>query len=126
PLYDKDVAGSLGARICFAECQDAKEFSSDSNIWYREGNDMVVSLDKAATIRHEASAETRLRQVNMAAGIAKGTGSVKISFLSGGMMQAVVTGKASTKDHGWTVTEFDGKTMFTKYSGNETLNIKFE
>ncbi|MBQ3578069.1 MAG: VCBS repeat-containing protein [Firmicutes bacterium] len=126
PLYDKDVAGSLGARICFAECLDAKEFSSDSNIWYREGNDMVVSLDKTATIRHEASAETRLRQVNMAAGIAKGTGSVKISFLSGGMMQAVVTGKASTKDHGWTVTEFDGKTMFTKYSGNETLNIKFE
>ncbi|MBR0140561.1 MAG: VCBS repeat-containing protein, partial [Firmicutes bacterium] len=125
-LYDCDVAGSLGARLCLAEFLDASEFSSDSNIWFREGNDIVISLDKSAKIKKEEGSRSRLRQVNMAAGISKGTGSVKISFLSGGMMQAVVDGKASTKDPGWTVVEFDGKTMFTKYGSLETLTIKLE
>lgn len=48
-----------------------------------------------------------------------------ISFLSGGMMQAVVQGDVTTDSEGWDVVTKDGQTTFTKYGTEEELHLIF-
>ena len=42
------------------------------------------------------------------------------------MMEAVAVGKAQTSSVGWTVTEANGNTVFTKYGSADTLQIRYE
>ena len=41
------------------------------------------------------------------------------------MMQAVVAGQVTTPSKGWTITEENGYTVFTKFGAEETLQLQF-
>ena len=125
-LYDAEIAGSLGVRMVFAEYLDASEFSSDACMWERDGNAIVMSLDKAATVYKVSVEESRLWRVNMAAEIEAHETRAIIRFKGSGMMQVIVKGDAQTPDAGWKITRFDGKTMFTRYGENATLTVNYK
>lgn len=125
-LYDENIAKSLGARIEFAEYLNAAEFASDASMWQRDGNALVISLDKPVSVYKAVSEETRLARVNMAAKIEAHETRAIITFLDKGMMQVVVRGDAEAKEKGWKKTLFNGQTMFTKYGKGETLTITYQ
>ena len=68
-----------------------------------------------------------MRQVNLPAEISADETGAVLAFQDGGMMEAVVEGAAYTTDEGWTARTRDGKTAFTKFSGEgETLHISYQ
>ena len=127
PLYDADVQQSLGVRVALAEGIDPDQFAVDANVWFRDGNAIVMGLDRPVTIvkAQDWTEPAHLTQVNMAAQIDASEDGVSIQFLSGGMMQAVVSGSAVTSSAGWLVTEQNGRTVFTKFGTGESLQLQF-
>lgn len=126
-LYSGDYRGAVGARISLGEALDGKNIATDAAVWTRDGNDLYVSLDKPVRI-YEADGEqtgTHLTNVNLPAFISANATGVNVAFSQGGMMQVTVSGGASTDDKGWKITEYEGKTMFTKYGEADAINIIF-
>ena len=127
PLYDADIQRSLGVRIALAEGIDPDQFAVEANVWFRDENAIVAGLDRPVTIvkAQNWTEPSHLTQVNIAAQIDASETGATIRFLSGGMMQAVVSGSAVTTSAGWTVTEQNGRTVFTKFGTGETLELQF-
>lgn len=127
PLYDADVQRSLGVRVTLAEGIDVSRFSVDADVWFREEGAIVVGLNHPVTIRQTENwtEPAHITRVNMAARLGVSDTGASIRFLSGGMMQAVVAGEVTTPSKGWTVTEENGNTVFTKFGDGETLQLQF-
>lgn len=128
-LYDEGVSGSLGVRIELSEDMNADDFMIDADIWYTDGNTLTVGLNREICIvkkQSPHSSDTHLRRVNMAADIQSDEDGMTVTFLSGGMMQASVQGKAVTDSDGWDVSEENGQTIFTKFGSNEQLHLIFK
>jgi len=122
PLYDPVSQAAMGVEIAFAEHVDANAFETDAQVWYRQGNSLFVSLAAPVSVSHQ-EAQSPLRQVNLPAEITVQEQGAEVCFLSDGMLQVVVAGKAATDCAGWTVTEQNGNTVFTKYGSADTLQI---
>lgn len=128
PLYDRRYQQSAGAKIVFSESVNADNIITDSDVMRRDGNSIYISLNKPVSVRstgEKAISKTHLERVNVAAEISTFDGGAEIAFKDDGMMQAVVSGRADTKSEGWTVTERDGKTIFTKYGDPAVLKINY-
>lgn len=128
PLYDENVQKSLGVRICFASDFETDKVQTDADVWYCDGNDMVIGLNREVCLEYGGKQEksSHISRINMAAEVTSHEDAATVTFLDGGMMQVVVEGNAGTKDKGWKVTERDGQTVFTKYGSREVLTIHFE
>jgi hypothetical protein len=113
----------VGVEIQFAEDIYAKAYTTNAAVWHREGNSLFVSLTAPVTVSVAEEASC-LRQVNLPAEITVLDDGAEITFLSDGMLQAVCHGKAETSSEGWTVTEQNGNTVFTKYGSADTLLIR--
>lgn len=122
-LYDPGFQKAVGVEIQFAEDIDAAVYFTDAAVWYRKGNSLFVSLTESVSVSTDEAASC-LRQVNLPAEITVLDDGAEITFLSDGMLQAVCHGKAETSSEGWTVTEQNGNTVFTKYGGADTLLIR--
>ena len=122
-LYDADFQKAVGVEIQFAEDIYAKAYTTNAAVWHREGNSLFVSLTSPVTVSVAEEASC-LRQVNLPAEITVLEDGAEITFLSDGMLQAVCHGKAETSGEGWTVTEQNGNTVFTKYGSADTLLIR--
>ena len=129
PLYDENARNAAGVRVSFAEGV-SETLSPDAAVWYAEDGAFCLGLDRAVTLRPGAAGTesgAHLRQVNLPAEITADAAGAVLAFQDGGMMEAVVEGKAGTPDEGWTVRMRDGKTAFTKFSGEgETLHIVYQ
>ncbi|NLT63154.1 MAG: VCBS repeat-containing protein [Clostridiales bacterium] len=128
PLYNKLYQNSAGAKIVFSENIDARNIATDADVWKLEGNTLYISLNKPVSVKDtlaEAENNIHIERVNIAADIKTNPDGAVISFLDNGMMQAVVSGRAETASEGWTVSERDGKTIFTKYGAADVLDISY-
>ena len=127
PLYDEAVNNSLGVRVVFSETVSMHGIQVDADIWYREGQTLVLGLNRPVTISmgNDRSAKAHLRRVNMAADITMTETGAVVQFLSGGMMEAAVEGEATTDTPGWKVIKGDNETIFIKYGSEECLNLIF-
>lgn len=125
-LYDENVSNSLGVRIELAAGYDASDFKIDADVWYLDGNAIVIGLNRKVNIsKGNEKDDSHIAKVNMAAQIETTEDGATVSFLSGGMMQAIVQGEATTDSSGWEVVKKDGWTIFTKYGTEESLNLNF-
>lgn len=127
PLYDALYQAAVGVEIQFSENVDAASYVTDSKVWHREGSSLFVSLMDEVTVSPVFPENLScLRQVNLPAEIKVLENGAEVRFLDDGMMEAVVVGKAQTSSVGWTVTEANGNTVFTKYGSADTLQIRYE
>ena len=124
-LYDPVSQSAVGVEIAFAENRDASAYGTDAEVFRRSGNSLFVRLNKPVHVSTEPVASTRLEQVNLPCEIRLLDNGADITFLSDGMMQVDVRGSAETSSVGWTVTRRDGKTVFTKYGSEDTLQIRY-
>lgn len=124
-LYSGSFRGGVGARISLGEALADKTFATDASVWSREGNELYISLEKDVHIFESETEQTgpHLINVNLPAAIALSDTGALINFAEGGMMQVTVSGPASTQTKGWTATEYEGLTMFTKYGEAGSLTI---
>lgn len=115
---------NVGVEVAFAETVDASAWHTDAKVWHREGNSLYVSLGEGVDLFTEESPASVLRQVNLPANISLSDGEVTIEFLDDGMLQVVTEPGCITEDAGWTVTEKENCTVFTKYGEADTLHLK--
>ena len=127
-LYDEAVNSSLGVRVVFSEKINARRVGVDADIWYRDGQTLVLGLNRPVTLTlgERQSAEPHLCRVNMAAELTMTEAGAEICFLSGGMMEASVKGEATTDSPGWKVTRRGDETVFVKYGSQQRLNLIFK
>ena len=64
--------------------------------------------------------------MNIPADITVTDGGAHLEFLDDGMMQVYVMGTAHTETEGWTVTQEDGRTVFTRYGARSVLDVIFD
>ena len=125
-LYDEQVSNSLGIKIELSEDFHAEDYQIDADVWYLEENAIIVGLNRGVTISKGSTPEdAHIIRINMASHIENDGQEATISFLSGGMMQAVVQGDVTTDSEGWDVVTKDGQTTFTKYGTEEELHLIF-
>ena len=127
-LYDRDMQKACGVRLDFAS--GLRELAgTDAPVWKRAGSDLTVGLDGTVRVFGQPPAGTdplHLEQVNLPATFRLSEDSAELTFLSDGMMQAVVSGPASTQDEGWSVVSWGNKTKFTKFGAADTLHILYQ
>ena len=126
-LYDAQTQGAMGVEIAFSARCSAAGYAVDANVWYQKGNSLYVSLDRPVTLTGTArTGSAHLARVNTPAQITPVEGGAEVAFREDGMMEVVVDGAAVTSSVGWTVTQQDNQTIFTKYGGADTLQIRYE
>lgn len=130
PLYDERYAAATGLRVDFSAdyCQVA-EVTTDAAVWRTSGNSLYVSADRPVQIwtGKKPSVGAHLERVNIPADIEATETGAALTFRDGGMMQVVVSGGAETDSPGWQTEETaDGKTIFTKFGGADTLAIVYQ
>ena len=126
-LYDEDVYRSLGVRMVLSKRLEAKNLQIDADVWYREGNTVVLGLNRSVTVRQngEEQSDPHIRRINMAADVTVTDTGAQVDFLSGGMMELAVEGTVTTDTPGWTVIQREHETVFTKYGTNGSLHLIF-
>ena len=128
PLYNSDYQNCTGVKINFSDAVEINTVSTDADVWYTSGNSLYLGLNKAVSVYTADGGEkeaTHVERINIPAKVETTDTGAIIKFLDGGMMQAVVSGKAVTTDIGWIITDQNGKTVFTKYGTMETLTISY-
>lgn len=126
-LYDEAVNGSLGVRVVFSEKINAGQVGVDADIWYRDGQTIVLGLNRPVTLNlgGRQPSQPHLCRINMAAELTMTETGAEVRFLSGGMMEASVQGEATTDSPGWKVIHRGDETVFIKHGSLETLNLIF-
>ena len=126
-LCDARTRNAMGVEVEFSARRSAADFAADANVRYQKGNSLYVSLDRpAALTKAERAGGAHLARVNTPARITPSESGAEVAFLEDGMMEAVVDGNAVTSCVGWTVTRQENQTIFTKYGGADTLQIRYE
>lgn len=128
PLYNADYQNCTGVRINFSDAVDINTVSTDADVWYTRGNSLYLGLNKAVcvyTVDGTEKEAVHVERINIPAKVASTNTGATIKFLDDGMMQVVVSGLATTKDAGWTITDQNAKTVFTKYGEAETLTLSY-
>ena len=127
-LNDMSVNRSLGARVRFSERIDTSGIRVDADVWYWDGRDLIIGLNRPVTLTTGEPQATghHLRRINMAADVTVTDDGAVVQFLSGGMMEASVEGHAATDSPGWKVIHRDNETIFIKYGSSESLNLIFK
>lgn len=128
-LYDAQVVQSLGVRIHPAASLRATDFAVDADIYFIDGNELVVGLNRPVRVSlpgQTAEERSHIAQINMACEISQEGDDTRLTFCSGGMMQIVVEGSAHISGEDWTVNQTDGRTVFTKYGDRESVLLHLD
>lgn len=122
PLYDRDYQAACGVEIDFAEdCRGL--YYTDAAVQHADDGKLYLGLNEPVALSKTKTKEPTLRQVNLPAKITRDGDAITVRFLSDGMMEVVVNGKAKTDTDGWTTTERNGNTVFTRFGDRAELHI---
>ena len=123
-MYDENYQRTVGIKLTLAPGSDPADFTTDATVWRQDGNSLYLSLDKEVTLRREKdSGEAHLRRVNLPANISQTEDGLVVDFVEDGLMQAEVTGRATTDSEGWTVIPHWRTTEFRKMGNASQLVI---
>lgn len=124
-LYNEGYQNSGGLRLSLGESLQDKQLSVDADVWYVDGHEIYVALNRPITVTEGERSGAHLRQINIAAEVETTNSGASIRFLDGGMMQITVEGPATTDSAGWDVQTYDGLTVFTKYGEADKIMINY-
>lgn len=125
PLYDENAQSAAGIKVEFSSHYKGK-YSTDAVVWSKSRNTLYAGLDREISILpYEKQEKQHLLRVNVPAKISVNDDGVDISFLDDGLMQAVVKGRAFTKDSHWKSVYENGETTFTAFGEKRNLQIIF-
>ena len=126
-LYDADYQAAAAVRVALSDRYSGAAVSTDAKVHFESGSSMYVSLDGGATVTvGTARSGAYLERINLPAEITVTDAGAQLEFLDDGMMQVYVMGGAHTDSEGWTVTQEDGRTIFTRYGARAGLEIRFD
>lgn len=127
PLYNGDYQASCGVRVSLGEALADRTVATDADVWYRDGNNLYVALNRAVRVYETDSPSdgTHIARVNIPAIVQTADTGATLTFLDDGLMQIVVEGGASTDSKGWAVTENGGYTTFTRYGDAVSITITY-
>ena len=124
-LYDERYTNSVGVKIIFDDDIDFKMYKTNSDVYKIKDNALYVTLNNTVTVEEnrEQGDNINVKEINIPADVKIKKNNSVIKFRDDGMMSVRVSGDATTKSDGWTVTK-DGKdTVFTKFGKAQTLKI---
>ncbi|MBR4157529.1 MAG: VCBS repeat-containing protein [Oscillospiraceae bacterium] len=125
-LYDPAYQAACGVRLRFADKAKLPSAFCDAAVLRRTDDALYLSLAGETHLRFDGGgSESRIERVNVPAEVTLTAQSAELVFADGGLMQAVVSGSASTASEGWAAQETGGRTIFTKFGGADTLRIDF-
>jgi hypothetical protein len=126
-LYDEAYQNCCGIKISFGENADAGAYATDADVWYQNGNELYIGLNKPVTIwpAEDRGAQTHIQQINTPAVVSRSEQGALVTFLENGMQQLTVCGHASTDSVDWKTETRDGLTVFTHYGAACELNLTF-
>lgn len=129
-LYNETAQNACGVKLTLSDA--VRETAViDANVWRQDGRSYLIGLDRPVSVSlgapeaADASGSNHIMQVNIPAEITATGEGASLSFPDGGMMQVVVSGAAETNDPGWTVTERNGNTVFTKFGDAGSLEFRY-
>ena len=126
-LYDENYQKSTGVKVSFSEQYDIDSISTDADVWYKDKNNIYISLNKETQIykqkKQEDEKNINIKRINIPARVNQNKGILEVEFLDDGMQQVEAYGKVTTKSRGWKITTKDGNTVFTKYGKSSILKI---
>jgi hypothetical protein len=126
-LYDADYQAAVGVRVALSDRYDGVDLATDADVYYVDDDGIYVALGDGVTVTvGEKKAGAYLERVNIPAQIMVTETGAHLEFLDDGMMQVYVMGAASTQSEGWTVTQEEGRTVFTRYGERAALDLSFE
>lgn len=126
-LFDKKVYNSLGVRVLLSDEYEASDFSIDADVWYLDGNEIVLGLNRSVKITKSTDGNPthHITKINSSSKIKTNSDGATVTFLEGGMMQLTVCGQAKSLSEGWDYDFAEGYTTFTKYGDASKLSIKY-
>lgn len=126
PLYQEDFQNACGVRLSFAQSVNRSNLCLDADVWYWDGDDLYVALNRPIRIfQQKGSESTHLERVNLPAQLTLDDGVTRVAFQEGGMMQVAVSGSVEVLSQGWTQTQEGTRTVLTKFGQPETLELRF-
>lgn len=127
-LYSGNYQTSCGVKISLGEALADKTITTDADVWYRDGNNLYVGLNRPVRIYESDAARegTHVSRINLPAAITSSDSGATVSFKVGGLMQVTVDGEASTKSKGWETETINGQTVFTRFGDAASIVITFE
>ena len=133
PQYNENAQRACGVRLDFASGVE-ETMGTDAAVWQRDGRSLLLGLDRSVNVFPETEGrdDRHLARVNTPAVIDDAEGGANVRFLERGLMEVTVSGRATTSDPGWTVTERPfvlgeqkEETVFSKFGGEETVHIVY-
>ena len=126
-LYDADYQAAAGVRVALSDRYEKMHLSTDADVYYMGDNSIYVAVGSGVSVTvGEKRTGAYLERVNIPADITVTDGGAHLEFLDDGMMQVYVMGTAHTETEGWTVTQEDGRTVFTRYGARSVLDVIFD
>ncbi len=125
-LYDEAYQNACGVRLRFQDKADLAAASTDASVVRRTEDALYLSLDRATTINNVSPLdESPITRINVPAAVTRTASGAELVFAAGGLMEAAVSGSASTDSAGWDTQTRGGQTIFTKFGPADTLRITF-
>ena len=125
-LYDPAFQAACGVRLRLADKSLLGKVVCDAPVLRRADDAIYLALGGETSLRFDGvGSESRIERVNVPAAVTLTAQGAELAFSEGGLMQAVVSGSASTASAGWETERRDGRTIFTKFGGADTLRIDF-
>lgn len=126
PLYSANYSGAVGAVITFSAALGNRNFGTDADIYYKDGNKLYFSLSRAVRIYEQKNdyEQDHLLAVNLPCKIEKRGENLEIVFSEPGFKELVYKGKARVLTQGWSSFEKDGCTYFRSDSSLNRVSLK--
>ncbi len=126
PLYLENYSRAVGAVMTVSDTLKDKSFGTDADIYYRNGNKLYFSLNRAVRIfvQENANDSGHIAAVNLPCKLERNNSKLEIEFLEPGFKELVYKGNVELVSSGWQKTQRDGYTYFFSDGPKNKLIIK--
>lgn len=126
PLYSENYSRAVGAVMTVSDTLKDKTFGTDADIYYRDGNKLYFSLNRAVRIYVQENTDDsgHIAAVNLPCKLEKNNSKLEIEFLEPGFKELVYKGNAELVSSGWQKTQRNGYTYFFSDGAKNKLIIK--
>ncbi len=127
PLYLDSYSRAVGAVMTFSDSLRDKTFGTDADIYYRDGNKLYFSLNRAVRIFAQGEDYTEsghIVAVNLPCKFENTGSKLDVEFLESGYKELVYKGKVELLSYGWQKIQKDDYTYFFSDGSSNRLIIR--